>query len=300
MLWVIVAIIVSVIAAFAVMNGVGTRKQGRRDEGTMWIAGALVGWLVIVFGWGATRMFHEIPAGHVGVVYQFGGITGQVSDGFQVTAPWQSIREASIQIQRATYELGHGNAAFSQESQDVFASATINYEVLPKDIQRLYRDVGPGYEHVLIEQRVFQTIKEETVKFKAVDVAPNREVIRRRVRDRLTQQLEPYSILVVDFQLGNLDFDPEFKVAVRNKVIAKQKAQQALNEVQQATYEAQKVLAAANGQARANLRLSQSLTPELVRYTLVQKLAPNIQVIAIPSGSIFNATDLFGKTTQTR
>jgi hypothetical protein len=87
---------------------------------------------------------------------------------------------------------------------------------------------------------------------------------------------------------------------VRNKVIAKQKAQQALNEVQQATYEAQKVLAAANGQARANLRLSQSLTPELVRYTLVQKLAPNIQVLAIPSGSIFNATDLFGRTAQTR
>jgi regulator of protease activity HflC (stomatin/prohibitin superfamily) len=297
MLWVIVSSVVSIVAAFGVVNGVGMRKQGRRDEGTMWIAGALVGWLVIVFGWGATRMFHEIPAGHVGVVYQFGGITGQVADGFQVTAPWQSVREASIQIQRATYELGRGNAAFSQESQDVFASATINYEVLPKDIQRLYRDVGPSYEHVLIEQRVFQTIKEETVRFRAVDVAPNREVIRRRVRDRLTQQLEPYSIRVVDFQLGNLDFDSEFKVAVRNKVIAKQKAQQALNEVQQAKYEAQKVLAAANGQARANRRLSRSLTPELVRYTFVQKLAPNLSVIAVPSGSIFNATNLFGPTT---
>ena len=295
MLWVIVSIIVTIVAAFAVVNGVGLRKQGQRDQGTMWIAGALVAWLVIVFGWGATKTFHEIPAGHVGVVYQFGGIGGQVPDGFQTTWPWQTVRNASIQIQRSTYELGRGNAAFSQESQDVFASATINYEVLPKDIQRLYRDVGPGYEHVLIEQRVFQTIKEETVKFKAVDVAPNREVIRRRVRDRLTQQLEPYSIRVVDFQLGNLDFDPEFKVAVRNKVIAKQKAQQALNEVQQATYEAQKVVATAQGQARANLRVSQSLTPELVRYTLIQKLAPNLRVIAIPSNAILNTNDLFGQ-----
>src|SRR5919202_5817682 len=295
MTWVIIAFIVTIIAAFAAVNGVGLRKQGRRDEGAMWIAGALVAWLVIVGGWGALRTFHSIPAGHVGVVYQFGGIAGQVSDGFQTTWPWQTVRVASIQIQRATYELGQGNAAFSQESQDVFASATINYEVLPKDIQRLYRDVGPNYQNVLIEQRVFQTIKEETVKFRAVDVAPNREVIRRRVRDRLTQQLEPYSIRVVDFQLGNLDFDPEFKVAVRNKVIAKQKAQQALNEVQQATYEAQKVLATANGQARANLRLSRSLTPELVRYTLVQKLSPNITAIAIPSNAILNTSDLFGQ-----
>ena len=296
MFWVIVSIIVTVVAVFGVINGVGLRKQGARDQGTMWIAGALVGWLVIVFGWGATKVFHEVPAGHVGVVYQFGGIAGQVPDGFQTTWPWQTIRVASIQIQRATYELGRGNAAFSAESQDVFASATINYEVLPKDIQRLYRDVGPSYEHVLIEQRVFQTIKEETVKFKAVDVAPNREVIRRRVRERLTQQLEPYSIRVVDFQLGNLDFDPEFKVAVRNKVIAKQKAQQALNEVQQATYEAQKVVATAQGQARANLRVSQSLTPELIRYALIQKLAPNLRVIALPANAILNTNDLFGQT----
>ncbi len=298
--WLIVSILVTVIAFFAVLSGIGLRKQGKRDEGTMWIAGAAVAWLVVVGGWGALRTFHEVPAGHVGVVYQFGGITGQVSDGFQTTWPWQSVRNASVQIQRSTYELGHGNAAFSQESQDVFASATINYQVLPGAIQTLYREVGPDYEHVLIEQRVFQTFKEETVKFKAVDVAPNRETIRQRVRQRLTQQLEPYSIRVVDFQLGNLDFDPEFKVAVRNKVIAKQKAQQALNEVQQAKYEAEQVLATAEGQARANRRLSQSLSPELVRYTFVQKLAPNLSVIAVPSGSIFNATSLFGSASPGR
>jgi regulator of protease activity HflC (stomatin/prohibitin superfamily) len=298
MVWVIVSVIVTIIAAFAVVNGVGMRKQGRHDEGTMWLAGALAGWLVVVGGWGAARTFHSVPAGHVGVVYQFGGIVGQVGDGFQTTWPWQQVKEASIQIQRASYGLGPGNSAFSEESQDVFATATINFQVLPKDIQNLYREVGPSYEHVLIEQRVFQTFKEETVKFKAVDVAPNREVIRQRVRDRLTEQLQPYSIRVVDFQLGNLDFDQEFKVAVRNKVIAKQKAQQALNEVQQAKYEAQKILAAANGQAKANLQLSRSLTPELVRYTLVQKLSPNISVIAVPANSIFNATDLFGTKTK--
>ena len=295
MSWLIVSVLVTVIVFFAILSGIGLRKQGKRDEGTMWIAGAAVAWIVIVGGWGALRTFHEVPAGHVGVVYQFGGISGQVSDGFQTTWPWQSIRKASIQILRSTYELGQGNSAFSEESQDVFATATINYQVLPAAIQTLYREVGPDYEHVLIEQRVFQTFKEETVKFKAVDVAPNRETIRQRVRQRLTQQLEPYSIRVVDFQLGNLDFDPEFKVAVRNKVIAKQKAQQALNEVQQAKYEAQKVRAAADGQARANLRLARSLTPELVRYTFVQKLAPNLSVIAVPSGSIFNTTNLFGQ-----
>jgi prohibitin 2 len=297
--YLIAAVLTTIIVAVAIMNGVGLRQKGKHDEGTLWITGAVIAWIVIVIGWGAVRTFHSVPAGHVGVVYQFGGISGQVSDGFQSTWPWQDLKEASIQIQRETYELGHNNAAFSQESQDVFATATINYQVLPGDIQDLYRSVGPNYQHVLIEQRVFQTFKEETVKFKAVDVAPNREKIRQRVRSRLSEQLEPYSIRVVDFQLGNLDFDPEFKIAVRNKVIAKQKAQQAQNEVLQAQFEAQKVLASARGQARANRRLSSSLTDRIIRYAFVNKLAPDIRVVALPSNSIFNASDLFGPGTPT-
>ncbi len=299
MFFLIVAGLATIVAVFAIINGVGLRQKGQRDEGAMWIAGALIAWLVIVIGWGALRTFHSVPAGNVGVVYQFGGISGQVGDGFQSTWPWQELKQASIQIQRETYELGRNNAAFSQESQDVFATATINFQVLPSDIQDLYRSVGPNYQHVLIEQRVFQTFKEETVKFKAVDVAPNRETIRQRVRSRLSAQLEPYSIRVVDFQLGNLDFDPEFKIAVRNKVIAKQKAQQAQNEVLQARFEAQKVIATARGQARANRRVSSSLTDRVIRYAFVNKLAPDIRVVAIPSESIFNASDLFGPGTPT-
>ncbi len=43
------------VAAVAVMNGVGMRRQGKRDEGTAWILGAVLGVLVVVGGWGAFR-----------------------------------------------------------------------------------------------------------------------------------------------------------------------------------------------------------------------------------------------------
>ena len=40
-------------------------------------------------------------------------------------------------------------------------------------------------ELVLIEPRVAQNFKDETVKYKSVDIAPNREKIRQAVRQRL-------------------------------------------------------------------------------------------------------------------
>src|SRR5207248_4871260 len=110
------------------------------------------------------------------------GIVDQKSDGFQAIWPWQSIRVASVQVQRFTFDRLD---SFSQETQDLFITATLNYEVSPGDIQRLYRTVGPDYFEKLIVPRVNQFFKDETVKFRAVDIAPNRDTIREEVRKRL-------------------------------------------------------------------------------------------------------------------
>lgn len=43
----------------------------------------------------------------------------------------------------------------------------------------------------------------------------------------------------------------------------------------------------AEKQAEANQKLSASLTPQLVQYTLVQKLSDQIQVMILPAGQNF-------------
>ena len=92
MSYLIISTIVVIVAAIAVLNGVGLRRSGKADEGVMWIGGAFLAVLVVVLGWGAFRSFHSVDAGHVLVVRQFGEIVGQRDDGFQTIAPWPSGR----------------------------------------------------------------------------------------------------------------------------------------------------------------------------------------------------------------
>src|SRR3990167_8106775 len=159
-------------------------------------------------------MFHQVPAGHVGIVYTFGGITGQRGDGLQWVAPWQDLHNASVQVQ------GHKFpklASFSSETQDVYVDATINVQVSPQQIQELYRDVGPNYFDILVRPRVLQAFKDETVKYSSVNIAPNREAIRKTVRERLTKELSVHSISVQDLLVDNISFSSKFQNAIEEK-----------------------------------------------------------------------------------
>ncbi|MFY9493174.1 MAG: prohibitin family protein [Minisyncoccia bacterium] len=244
---------------------------------------------------------NQIPAGHVGVVYTFGAITGQVEEGLQFVAPWKSVREASIQVQGHKFNDENKNtlAAFSQETQEVFIAATLNIRVSPVAIQKLYREVGPNYFDVVVAPRVAQNFKDETVKYKSVDIAPNREEIRRAVRDQLQSELsEKYSIEVVDMLLDDIDFNDDFKKAIEAKQVATQRAleeeqkvaverHKAEQAVEKAIGQGDSILTVAEKQAEANRKLSESLTSPLIQYTLVQKLGSQIQVMILPPGQNF-------------
>ncbi len=238
---------------------------------------------------------HQVPAGHIGVVYEFGGIKGQIGEGLQFVAPWRDVLLANIQVQRRVFDKLN---SFSEESQDVFVRACLNVRVSPQTIQQLYRTVGPNFFNVLVESRVIQNFKDETVKYKSVEIAPNREKIRQAVRERLEKELSPFSIEVVDLLLDNIDFNPDFKKAIEDKQIATQRALEEQQKIEGEKHKAQQAIERAKGEgsailfraekeAEANRKLAASLTPELVRYAMVQKLSDKIQVMMLPSGQNF-------------
>ena len=245
-----------------------------------------------------------VEAGHVIVVYQFGEIVGQKGEGLQFILPWQTTKTESVQVQRFKFD---NLTAFSQETQDVFISATINYSVSPGAVQNLYRTVGTAWFDRLIEPRVLNFLKEETVKYPGVEIGPNREKIRQTVRDKLTAELRPFSITVDDLLLDNIDFSAEFKKSIEGKQIATQDALRAQEKVKQSQFEAQQQVETAkgeaestkvraDGQAAANKALSASLTPEVIQVQAIQKLSDKIQIALIPSGQgvILDPTTLLG------
>ena len=225
-----------------------------------------------------------IPTGNVGIIYEFGSIVNQKSEGLNLVSPWQDMKLANIKIQKYNYK---DLECFSKETQSLNMDLTINFKVSPNIIQDLYRNIGTNYFEVLIFPKIPQIAKDETVKFKAIEIAPNREALRIAMRDRLKDALQEYSIEVVDVLLENIDFSAEFKQSIELKQIATQKSLEEQEIVKQAKYKAEQVVAKAKGEAEANLLISNSLTPEILQYTMIQKLSDKIEIMIMPSGQNF-------------
>jgi regulator of protease activity HflC (stomatin/prohibitin superfamily) len=317
MTWIIFTIIFGIAGiALLVIAGRAARADSKRNQvpGSIFVlasaAVALI-WVILTL----FSIFHKVDNGHVGLVYTFGEITGQRGDGhggLVVTFPWQSVDQANVQVQalQPITDCNGGQykacmVGFTKETQDVFVTATINIHINPQNIQTLYRSIGPDYVNKLVLPRIAQVTKEETVKYAAVDIAPNREQLRKTISQRLTTELSAHSIIVDDFLLTNVEFKDEFKASIEAKVKAEQDAQAEQNKVEIAKAQAAQVAATAQGQAdklrieaegqaAANKLISESLTPELIQFQAIQKLAPNISVVGIPigQGTIFDVGSL--------
>jgi regulator of protease activity HflC (stomatin/prohibitin superfamily) len=251
--------------------------------------------IVVVFGWGAFRSFHSVDAGHVLVVRQFGEIVGQRGDGFQTIAPWQTAEDVSTQVESQRFQMDDrtgasegvilSGPAISEETQPVYAVVTLNYRVSDQAVQELYTDVGSTFFEKVVAPRVFQVFKNETVKFKSVAVAPNREQIRGAVQAELDRQLSGFSIDVVDFLINDLDFPQEFTEAIERKQVATQDALAAQQKVEQSKAEAQQEIERARGQAQAQRLRANALTDRNLQFEALQilKAAPP-QIVFLPSG----------------
>jgi regulator of protease activity HflC (stomatin/prohibitin superfamily) len=295
--YLIISTIALIVAVVALLNGVGLRRQGKTDEGFIWIGGALLGLIVVLGGWGAWRSFHSVDAGHVLVVRQFGEIVGQRGDGFQTIAPWQSAEEVSTQVESQQFQMDdrgsiatkegaiRSGPAVSEETQPVYAVVTLNYRVSDQAIQELYTEVGSGYFAKVVAPRVFQVFKNETVKFRSVAVAPNREDIRGEVQAELDRQLEDFSIDVVDFLINDLEFPQAFTEAIERKQVATQDALAAQQKVAQSKAEAQQEIERARGQAAAQRLRANALTTKNLQFEALQIFKENPpQIVFLPAG----------------
>jgi regulator of protease activity HflC (stomatin/prohibitin superfamily) len=271
--------------------------MGEKDKQLRQMVG-IGSWVFLVASFGlltASYSAYQIPTGHIGVIYEFGAIKGQVEEGLQFTLPWRSAKIENTQIQSHVFKQ---LSCFSKESQTVHVDATLNIRVSKDAIQQLFRTVGATFFEVLVKPRVYQNFKDEIVKYESVMVAPNREIIRKAVSTRLESELKIHSIEVVDLLLDNVDFSDAFEQAIEQKQIASQKSleeeqkikietNKAMQAVERAKGEGAAMLAKAEKEAEANRQLSASLTPALLQYALIHELGKDIKVIMMPTGSNF-------------
>jgi regulator of protease activity HflC (stomatin/prohibitin superfamily) len=298
------------------LDDIDVRRGERAPRGVSW-AGVILG--VVFFG-AALLMtgFHQIEAGYVGVVKQLGAVTGQVlPPGLTWVTPFVSsiedvdtrVRPIHIADDPNTPDKNEDYQAASKEQQDLFLKMTFTYHVDPQTAPTIIQNIGQDFEAKVVLPRLLDLPKSVTDDYPTAIVLNSREEIRQKSIDLLTDALAPFGFIVDNLAIENFSYSPEYNASIEAKQIAQQQVETEKQKLaQQGIIAEQRVAEAkgladaqierARGEAEANSLVARSLTEEILLNRYIEKLAPGIQSIVIPSesGTILSLGDLLKPT----
>lgn len=241
------------------------------------------GILLIIAAILAFSCWTVIPAGHTGVVSTFGRVSDQVlQEGIHQKAPWQKVTKMDNRIVKMEIT----TEAFSSDLQAVTVCVAVNYRIDTSKSYSIIKNVGKGYEDVLIAPAVNEVMKSIMSQHTAEESITSRTVVSDNLLERLNQKLASSGITVVDINIIDFDFSDAYIDAVEAKQIAEQKKLQATIEQDQLTIEkkaeaerklisaqaeAEAIVTVAKAQGEANKELSKSLTNDLINYQKIEK-----------------------------
>jgi len=267
--------------------------QGRDPQAESLMPASLGAWgaIGVVVLWIFATLFfmvHTVGQREVAIVFNFSGtVSGKKDPGVVTTAPWQHVKKENVGIlhDEWTFDIEQ-NAAVSKDQQKLGALLAVNYQIDPAKVVDLYKRVGPSWKTIIIDSRVPQIFKEVTSTYRTPEITERREELRRETRRRLSAELAPYDIKVIDVFIKNLSFSPEYTQAIEAKQKQVQEAAQARARIGQIKAEAQQKVIAATADAKSNRLRRTSLNPLLIQQYAIDKLNPNVQMIICPPSAV--------------
>jgi len=213
---------------------------------------------------------YAVPAGNIGVVTRWGAVNRVVYPGINMKIP---LAEKVVRMSVRTQKDQVGATAMSKNLQTATSDIAVNYHLDGSKAVEVYQNVGVNYADVIVAPAIQNTFKAVTAKFTAEELITEREKVRQMAEEELSKQLEPYHIIVENFNIVNFDFSPEFQNAIEAKQVAQQEVETAKQRLSQAEIDAQTVIAQAQGQADAQAALNDTgaLTDEYLRYLFLTK-----------------------------
>jgi len=213
--------------------------------------------------------------------------------------------------------------ARTSDGQVVLVDASIIFTLDPSKIVDTHVKWEGQYVNNLVRPQARGVIRDAVSQFGIEEVySSKRAELTEMMSVAMAEVMEEGGLVLVDFVLRNIQFSEEYAVSVEQKQIAEQLAQQAIFVVEQRIQEAEQARQAAEGladatviraqgeadsllinaQALAEARLIQATAeaealkllalaietnPDVLTLEYIQKLAPSIQIMLLPSDNPF-------------
>jgi regulator of protease activity HflC (stomatin/prohibitin superfamily) len=203
-------------------------------------------------------------------------------------------------------------AARTADGQQISIDASVIFSINPNRVIDVHINWQNRYDQDLVRAQARGIIRDVVSQYNVEEaVSTKRFEMSDKIREGMTIKLDENGLVLVDFILRNVSFSPEYAASVEQKQIAEQQAQQAKFVVESKKQEAEQARQIAQGQAdavviqakgAAEARIiaaeaeAKALTlqaealkdkPDLLTYTYIMKLSPNVQVMFLPNNAPF-------------
>lgn len=238
----------------------------------------------------AVMCIEKIPRGHVGSIYSIkGGTSDEVlTEGWHLVSPMKKVTEYSVATEQLLLTQDERKGSDTDES----FNATCKDGVLNVDLEMSYHfeaDIIPtiakkyrgmsGDEIVdsIIKSKVKTYVNEVTSEYTILEAYMDKKTeLNQEVTVHLRSALEPYGIVVESATIPRAEPDDAIKSAITERSKKAQEVEAAKQEQEkqkilaetkiiEAQGEADAAIAAAEGEAKANKLITESLTPELLK-----------------------------------
>jgi regulator of protease activity HflC (stomatin/prohibitin superfamily) len=225
-----------------------------------------------------------VPAGHVGVQVLFGKVYPEIlPEGLHIINPLLSVRNMSVRTQ----EIFEHAESPSKEGLNVVLEVSLLYHVNPEVAARLYQQVGPHYDQVVLAPSFRSAIRGVTVQHESKDLyTSGRELIANQIAEDLSKTMVERGLVLEQVLLRRIQLPQMVEAAINDKLAAEQQSQRMQFVLAKETQEAERKRIEAKGIQDFQNIVSQGLSDPLLRWKGIEatKLlaeSPNAKVIIV-------------------
>jgi len=233
---------------FSTGQGNDMNIDGKKAGRTALIIIITVAALILIF-----NCFTIVHEGHLGVKLRLGAIVrDNLAPGLKFKIPFiEEIRQVDIRNQVFPWA-GDAYTKDTQTVRDLQLKVTYQYD--SSRLSHIIRIVGiENVESRFLYPNVQKIAKDRIGNVDAEMLVQMRAAVQTEILEELREALLPEGIIVTDFAIENIAFEPAFEAAIQAKVIANQDVLKQENITREREEQAKQVVIAAEARAKSVL-----------------------------------------------
>ncbi len=247
-----------------------------------------VGILIVILLAGGL-MTTTLGPGQAGVKYSiFSGTNLETTygEGLKVHPPWLKVFKYDVRFQEKLEEI----TALSSDGLSIGMDASIRWRPNGERLPSLHTTYGENYYAKLVQPEVRSAAREVVGQYTPEELYSSRRTeLQQQIIERVREGVGVNFIDVEAVLIRNVQLPEQIQRAIENKLTEEQEVERYFFTLQKDSLEAQRKEIEADGQARYQRIITESLSPEFLRFKGIeatQALAesPNTKTVIVGGG----------------